>query len=85
VHTCSHPWGPNREPQVEQGIPLVHHVRTIDRQMSQRSSALNGNVSPSLRKPDGTRFGPFSTRMADSGELSLSNRANCVTASASQR
>ena len=31
VHTCSHPWGPNREPKVEQGIPLVHHVRTIDR------------------------------------------------------
>ena len=25
-------------------------------QMSQRSSAPNGNVSPSLREPDGTRF-----------------------------
>ena len=39
VHTCSHPWGPNvrtRGAQTEnhrsnRGIPLVHHVRTIDR------------------------------------------------------
>jgi len=29
VHTCSHPCGRRLEPQVEQGIPLVHHVRTI--------------------------------------------------------